>query len=211
MWIKICGITRLEDALSATRFGADAVGFVFADSPRQVTPWRARAITRELPGSLAKVGVFVDSPPGEVLRIAEYCGLDLVQLHGAEEPAFCAALGDRAIKALRVADRSDLLRARDYPCRAVLLDGYNGANGGREDGDGTRVDWRILRVIKIASPVIIAGGLDPGNVAGAVRETRPYGVDVSSGVEHSPGIKDPVLIYKFIERARKADYEVNEN
>lgn len=117
----------------------------------------------------------MDSPPGEVLRIAEYCGLDLVQLHGAEEPAFCAALGDRAIKALRVADRSDLLRARDYPCRAVLLDGYNGANGGREDGDGTRVDWRILRVIKIASPVIIAGGLDPGNVAGAVRRPGPTG------------------------------------
>jgi phosphoribosylanthranilate isomerase len=207
MWIKICGITRLEDALSAARFGADAVGFVFAESPRRLTPERARAIARELPDSLAKVGVFVDSPPDEVLRIATYCDLDLVQLHGAEDAAYCATLGDRAIKALRVADRSDLLRARDYPCRAVLLDGYNGRGG----DDGPRVDWRMLRVIKTGSPVIIAGGLDPDNVAGAVRETLPYGVDVSSGVERSPGVKDPVLMYKFIERARKADYEVNEN
>lgn len=213
MWIKICGITRLEDALSAARFGADAVGFVFADSPRRVTPVQARDIAREMPGRPARVGVFVDSPPEEVLRIAEYCGLDLVQLHGNEDAEYCDALGDRAIKALRVAEKADLLKVRDYRCRAVLLDGYakttNGGNG--NGGGGAGIDWKMLRVIKSGRPVIVAGGLQPGNVAAAVKETHPYGVDVSSGVESAPGIKDPVLMYEFIERARKADYEVNDN
>jgi len=213
MWIKICGITRLEDALSAARFGADAVGFVFADSPRRVSPVQARDIAREMPGRPARVGVFVDSPPEEVLRIAEYCGLDLVQLHGNEDNEYCDALGDRAIKALRVAEKADLLKVRDYRCRAVLLDGYakttNGGNG--NGGGGAGIDWKMLRVIKSGRPVIVAGGLQPGNVAAAVKETHPYGVDVSSGVESAPGIKDPVLMYEFIERARKADYEVNDN
>lgn len=213
MWIKICGITRLEDALSAARFGADAVGFVFADSPRRVSPVQARDIAREMPGRPARVGVFVDSPPEEVLRIAEYCGLDLVQLHGNEDTEYCDALGDRAIKALRVAEKADLLKVRDYRCRAVLLDGYakttNGGNG--NGGGGAGIDWKMLRVIKSGRPVIVAGGLQPGNVADAVKETHPYGVDVSSGVESAPGIKDPVLMYEFIERARKADYEVNDN
>jgi len=213
MWIKICGITRLEDALSAARFGADAVGFVFADSPRRVSPVQARDIAREMPGRPARVGVFVDSPPEEVLRIAEYCGLDLVQLHGNEDTEYCDALGDRAIKALRVAEKADLLKVRDYRCRAVLLDGYakttNSGNG--NGGGGAGIDWKMLRVIKSGRPVIVAGGLQPGNVAAAVKETHPYGVDVSSGVESAPGIKDPVLMYEFIERARKADYEVNDN
>ena len=213
MWIKICGITRLEDALSAARFGADAVGFVFADSPRRVSPVQARDIAREMPGRPARVGVFVDSPPEEVLRIAAYCGLDLVQLHGNEDTEYCDALGDRAIKALRVAEKADLLKVRDYRCRAVLLDGYakttNSGNG--NGGGGAGIDWKMLRVIKSGRPVIVAGGLQPGNVAAAVKETHPYGVDVSSGVESAPGIKDPVLMYEFIERARKADYEVNDN
>lgn len=213
MWIKICGITRLEDALSAARFGADAVGFVFADSPRRVSPVQARDIAREMPGRPARVGVFVDSPPEEVLRIAEYCGLDLVQLHGNEDTEYCDALGDRAIKALRVAEKADLLKVRDFRCRAVLLDGYaktaNSGNG--NGGGGAGIDWKMLRVIKSGRPVIVAGGLQPGNVAAAVKETHPYGVDVSSGVESAPGIKDPVLMYEFIERARKADYEVNDN
>ena len=213
MWIKICGITRLEDALSAARFGADAVGFVFADSPRRVSPVQARDIAGEMPGRPARVGVFVDSPPEEVLRIAEYCGLDLVQLHGNEDAEYCDALGDRAIKALRVVQKSDLLKVRDYRCRAVLLDGYakttNSGNG--NGGGGAGIDWKMLRVIKSGRPVIVAGGLQPGNVAAAVKETHPYGVDVSSGVESAPGIKDPVLMYEFIERARKADYEVNDN
>jgi phosphoribosylanthranilate isomerase len=213
MWIKICGITRLEDALSAARFGADAVGFVFADSPRRVSPVQARDIAGEMPGRPARVGVFVDSPPEEVLRIAEYCGLDLVQLHGNEDAEYCDALGDRAIKALRVAEKADLLKVRDYRCRAVLLDGYakttNSGNG--NGGGGAGIDWKMLRVIKSGRPVIVAGGLQPGNVAAAVKETHPYGVDVSSGVESAPGIKDPVLMYEFIERARKADYEVNDN
>jgi phosphoribosylanthranilate isomerase len=207
MWIKICGITRLEDGLSAARFGADAVGFVFAKSPRRITPDQAHEISSRMPGRPARVGVFVDSPPEEVMSIAEYCGLDLVQLHGNEDAEYCEALGDKAIKALRVTQKSDLLKARDYRCRAVLLDGYARTNG----GNGNGIDWRMLRVIKSGRPVIVAGGLEPGNVASAIRETHPYGVDVSSGVESAPGIKDPVLMYEFIERARKADYEVNHN
>ncbi|HEY5532997.1 MAG TPA: phosphoribosylanthranilate isomerase [Candidatus Anoxymicrobiaceae bacterium] len=206
MWIKICGITRLEDAISAARFGADAVGFVFADSPRRVRPEVARRISREMPRGPSRVGVFVDSPPDLVRGIVEYCELDLVQLHGAEDAGYCETLGELAIKAVRVKDRSDILRVRDYSCPALLLDGYyTSVTGGRSR------DWTMLKVVKPHGHLIIAGGLDPGNVAGAIKDLHPYGVDVSSGVESAPGVKDPVLMYKFIESARKADYEVNDN
>ncbi len=205
MWIKICGITRLEDAVSAARFGADAVGFVFADGPGRVTPGRAREIAGSMPAGPLKVGVFRDAPASEVSKIAEYCGLDLIQLHGEEDAGYCHDLGDIVIKAVRVTEWADLLRARQYPCRAVLLDGY-----GARDGEGN-VDWRMVRAVKPGQPVIIAGGLAPGNVGKAIRETAPYGVDVSAGVESEPGVKDPVLMYSFIEKARKTDYELNEN
>lgn len=208
MWVKICGITKLEDAVSAARFGADAVGFVFADSPRKVTPERARKIVKAMPAGPEKVGVFVNRPLDEIEEIFDYCGLDLVQLHGDEDPAYCSMLGDRAIKALRVRESTDLAEVDKYPCRAVLLDGYENAGRG---ADGGGFDWRMVSVFDAGRPIIVAGGLTPDNVGKAITTARPFGVDVSSGVEAAPGIKDPVLIYRFIEKARRADYEVNGN
>jgi len=208
MWIKICGITRLQDAVSAARFGADAVGFIFADSPREVTPEQAREIARAMPAGPERVGVFVNRPLDEIEEIVDYSGLDLVQLHGGEDPAYCSILGERAIKALRVTGSTDLTEIYKYACRAVLLDGYENASRG---ADVNGFDWRMVRVIDAGRPIIVAGGLTPENVGKAVATARPFGVDVSSGVETAPGIKDPVLIYRFIEKARKVDYEVNGN
>jgi len=208
MWVKICGITKLQDAVSAARFGADAVGFVFADSPRKVTPKQARKIAKAMPAGPEKVGVFVNRPLDEIEEIVEYCGLDLVQLHGDEDPAYCSMLGERAIKALRVRGSTDLAKVDKYPCRAVLLDGYENAGRGADDSG---FDWRMVSVFDAGLPIIVAGGLTPYNVGKAITTARPFGVDVSSGVEAAPGIKDPVLIYRFIEKARKVDYEVNGN
>lgn len=208
MWVKICGITRLEDAVAVARFGADALGFVFAESPRRVTPDEARAISLEVEGP-AKVGVFVDTPMEEVRSIVRYCGLDLVQLHGSESAEYVHALGLDAIKALRVNGSLDIARATRYAqecsCRALLLDGFD---TGKAGGTGRTFDWKLVRLLEGKPRVIIAGGLNPRNIAEAVKTARPYGVDVSRGVESSPGIKDPVLLYRFIEMARKADYEV---
>lgn len=203
MWIKICWITRLEDAISAARFGADAIGFVFAESPRKVSPDEAREISMEAPKGVSRVGVFVDYPPQEVSRIAEYCRLDMVQLHGSEDREYSSGLGRTVIKAIRVDGTTDILRAADYPCHALLLDGYDQKN------DGGGFDWRQVRLLPSSVKVIVAGGLDPENVKGAIELTNPYGVDVSRGVESAPGIKDPVLMYRFIESARVVDYKVN--
>jgi phosphoribosylanthranilate isomerase len=205
MWVKICGITRLEDAECAARFGADAVGFVFAGGPRKITPEQARDIAGRMPSGPVKVGVFSDSPIVEVRDTAHYCGLDLVQLHGDEDPDYCGLLGDTAIKAISVKGQLDFVRAGRYDCHALLFDV---CKSGRGDSDRP-FDWRMLRLLDPGKRVIVAGGLSPDNVAAAVREGRPFGVDVSSGVESSPGVKDPVLMYRFIERARKADYEVD--
>jgi len=206
MWIKVCGITRIEDAISAATFGADAVGFVFAASPRRVTPEQVCEISSRMPSGLQKVGIFVDSPLDLVREVVECCGLDLVQLHGGESPEYCAALGDKAIKAIKVSRGTDVLRASHYQCRALLFDS-RGRNGG--GGTGQTFDWRLLHLLDDRKRVIVAGGLDPRNVARAVRLVRPYGVDVSSGVEREPGVKDPVLMYEFIQNARRADYEVS--
>jgi phosphoribosylanthranilate isomerase len=211
MWVKICGITRIEDAVSAARFGADAVGFVFAESPRRVTPDEAQKICRDMPDGPARVGVFVDSPVEEVREISSYCGLDLVQLHGDEGHDYCSALGEKAIKALRVNGTLDIARATRYSqegdVEALLLDGFH---PGKRGGTGSTFDWRMVRLIEGGPRLIIAGGLRPENVAELVKIARPYGVDASSGIEKAPGVKDPVLMYRFIENARKADYEVSD-
>jgi len=206
MWVKICGITRLEDAVEAARFGADAVGFVFAESSRRVTPDQARTISRRMPDGPATVGVFVNSPLEEVRETAWYCRLDYVQLHGDEDQEYCAALGDMAIKAMRVNGSVDIARARDYPCHALLFDGYDPK---RRGGTGKTFDWTILRLLDEKRRIIVAGGLSPENVGAAVKAARPFGVDVSSGIETEPGRKDPVMMYRFIEKARRAGYEVD--
>ena len=208
--IKICGITSPDDALEATRAGADALGLnFFPGSARFLRPELARQIVGALRGvPVLKVGLFVNSPPDAVARTCDELELDLVQLHGDEDPAYCSMLGERAIKALRVRGSTDLAEVDKYPCRAVLLDGYENAGRG---ADGSGFDWRMVSVFDAGLPIIVAGGLTPDNVGKAITTARPFGVDVSSGVEAAPGIKDPVLIYRFIEKARKVDYEVNGN
>lgn len=204
--VKICGITSEKDASIAARAGASAVGFVFSKSPRQVTPEKARAIISTLPPFLQSVGVFVDEPAGKVREVADYCGLDLVQLHGKEPPEVCRSLSPRVVKAFRVQESSDLEMIPPYreAVRGVLLDSrVKGASG----GTGRSFDWRIaLEARDLGIPLILAGGLGPHNIRGALCRVRPFGVDVSSGVERAPGVKDPVLVRMFLEhvRGRKA-------
>lgn len=205
MWVKICGITRLEDAVAAYRFGADAVGFVFAESPRKISPEMASAISRDLPEGLLKVGVFVDEPVSEVLRVKEFCGLDYVQLHGSEKADEIERFHGSAIKAIRVGSGTRLSDVTMYPCVKILLDGYMKTAHGMRDMGGF---WQNTKRSLTGKKVIVAGGLDPENVLDVVRDLRPFGVDVSGGVEVSLGVKGSDLIERFISGARKAEQEV---
>ncbi len=197
---KICGITNLDDALSAARLGAHAIGFVFAESKRRIDPAHARHIATALPARVAAVGVFVDAPLGDVLSLAEHVRLDAVQLHGDEPPEYCRALnGVRVIKRFNVTAEDDpgSLRARmsEYEVDGYLLD--PGAGGGQA------FDWRKARGLGL--PLIVSGGLNADNVADAIRMLRPFAVDVSSGVERSAGHKDARRMRAFIDAVRSCD------
>lgn len=197
--VKICGIQDPHSGLAAARAGADAIGMVFASSRRQVTPEQAREICQALPPLVTRVGVFVDADPLEVRQIARYCGLDVVQLHGQESPTYCKELGLRCIKAIPAKDRLTLEKANFYPVGAVLVDTYiEGTTG----GTGLTFNWHLLDDLKLKVPLILAGGLTPANVGRAIALVRPYGVDVSGGVEIK-GQKDSQLIKAFIKRARE--------
>jgi len=197
--VKICGITNLEDALAAAEAGADLLGFVFyPPSPRCVALGRAREIIAALRSSGAAVrtvGVFVNEELGRVWEAIRKCDLDYAQLHGEEPPAYVAALGERAIKALRVRSEDDLERLSSYQAVAYLLDTYHPTKPG---GTGEAWDWGLAVAAKRYGPVILAGGLTPDNVAQAVRRVRPCGVDVSTGVESAPGRKDVVRMRRFV-------------
>ncbi len=198
--VKICGITRLEDALLAARLGADALGFNFwPGSKRFVAPDAARAIVDRLPPFVTPVGVFVNQPPAEVLATAARAGMALVQLHGDEPPEGVNALPVPVIKAFRVADRGSLAALDRYRVRAFLLDAPSTGFG----GSGVTFDWDLAREAAERATVLLAGGLRPENVQDAVRAVRPYGVDVASGVESSPGVKDPEKLARFIGRAKE--------
>ncbi len=200
--VKICGITNIEDARHATSCGADALGFVFyPGSPRFVDPDTARGIIADLPPLLTAVGLFVNEDPARIHEMVEFCGLSTVQLHGDEEPDQCNYPPCRVIKALRLqgAMESDLFAA--YQVSALLLDAYVSDQFG---GTGQRCDWSQAAEIAAQHRVILAGGLNPENVAEAVRHVHPYGVDVSSGVEYKPGQKDPEKVAKFISMAKEA-------
>ncbi|MNF60269.1 N-(5'-phosphoribosyl)anthranilate isomerase [compost metagenome] len=199
--IKICGITRIEDALAAVAAGADAIGLVFyAKSPRAVTPAQAKAIVAALPPFVTSVGLFVDMPRAELQRLLVEVPLDLLQFHGDESPEDCAGHGRPFIKALRVKPGDDVAAAiARYPEAAgILLDTYVPGTPG---GTGEAFDWSLVPR-DAAKPVVLAGGLTPDNVGDAVRQVRPYAVDVSGGVEASKGIKDAEKIKAFIQRAR---------
>jgi phosphoribosylanthranilate isomerase len=195
--IKVCGITNLDDARSAIECGADAIGFVFASSKRRRTPEQVRNIVQQVTPFVVTVGVFMDETVEQVRRIACYTGIDVVQLHGSEPSSYCAQLGKRVIKRIPIANNAttgSLLTTMDpYEVSAFLLDPGTGS--------GQTFDWSIVHGIDV--PVIVAGGLDPGNVGQVVRMLHPYGVDVCSGVEKVPGIKDKIRIRNFIEEVRR--------
>jgi len=197
--VKVCGITNLEDALAAVELGADALGFVFAPSPRQVTPQQVANIVAELPPFMCKVGVFVDSALQEITECMRFCGLNLVQLHGSESPDLCRALFPRVIKSFRVKDESVLTFFPRYEVSAYLLDSYHEVLKG---GTGQSFDWGIAKKAGQYGPVILSGGLNPANVCQAIAEVQPYAVDVSSGVESRPGVKDHVKLRAFLEAAK---------
>ena len=202
--IKICGITRIEDALAAVAAGADALGFVFhAPSPRHIDAENARAIVARLPPFVSAVGLFVDRSPAEVESVLARVPLDLLQFHGDETPELCERFARPYLKAVRMRPGVDLLEyARRFRnARGLLLDAYvSGAHG----GSGTRFDWSLVPE-NLPVPIVLSGGLAPDNVAEAVRRLRPWAVDVSSGVEAAKGIKDPQRIRDFIAGVRRAD------
>jgi len=201
--VKICGITSAEDALAAVEAGADAVGLVFVPgTPRFVHPDAAPGILRGLPPFVSVVGVFLDQPLEEVLAIVAGLKLHAVQLHGHEPESFSRRVPVPVIKALRVRDAESLRPIDSYPARAFLLDAYV---EGRPGGTGTRISWELAVQAKGRTPIILSGGLRPENVEEAVRLVRPFAVDVSSGVERSPGQKDHRKVREFIVNVRHAD------
>jgi phosphoribosylanthranilate isomerase len=201
--VKICGITRESDAQAAADAGADAIGLVFHPaSPRCVSLAVAASIVRSVGPFVTTVGLFVDAAPDRVREVLAYTGVHLLQLHGSETPDYCAQFGVPFIKALRMAPGLDpAAAAARYPAAAGLLfDAWDPVVAG---GTGAGFDWSRLPVLG-QQPLILAGGLTPANVAVAVRQVRPYAVDVSSGVEAAPGIKDPQLLRDFIVAAKAA-------
>jgi phosphoribosylanthranilate isomerase len=198
--VKICGMTQLKDALFAVEQGVDAVGFIFyKKSPRAVTMKTVREIIAKLPPLVDTVGVFVNESAERVNKIADYCGLDLVQLHGEESPAFCRKIHRRVIKAFRVKDLQSIKQLEKFPVSGFLLDTFSDDLHG---GTGKTFDWNLALPAKKMGPVILAGGLTPRNILQAVRQVRPYGVDVCSGVEKSPGIKDLEKVRAFLKNIR---------
>lgn len=199
--IKICGITRPEDALAAAAAGADALGFIFApESPRRVTPERVRRITAELPGGIVTVGVFVNQDAAFVEGIAASCGLDLIQLHGDESPEYCRRFPrERLIKAVWPSGADDIGCLADYPVRAFLADGRDGR---RRGGTGRTADWARAAEVGRVYPLVLAGGLGEDNVREALALVRPRAVDINSGVESAPGIKDPERLRRVVAAIR---------
>ena len=209
--IKICGITNLTDADTAIRLGADALGFIFAPSPRRIAPQTAREIIGALPPFVKTVGVFVNEAPAAIRKVIDDCGLDLVQLHGDESPALCDELMPYTIKALRIKDESSLKTVQAYhgKVRALLLDTYSKEKAG---GTGKTFDWELAtKIKKQGTPVILSGGLAPANIVAAIRTVRPSAVDVNSGVEERPGKKSPTLIRDLMENVRQGMFSEQKN
>lgn len=199
--VKICGVTRLEDALAAARLGADAVGFNFwPRSRRYLDPRAAGEIVGQLPAGVVSFGVFVDPSRAEAEAALAASGVAVAQLHGDEPPALCAALGVPVVKAIRVSGPGDLAALASYEVRAFLLDSASAGYG----GSGVAFDWSLAAEVARELPVFLAGGLGPDNVAEAVRTVRPLAVDVASGVETSPGVKDLARMEAFIRNAKRA-------
>ncbi len=199
--VKICGITRLEDGLAAARLGADWLGFNFwPRSRRYLPPADAAPIVAALPPGVVPVGVFVDPSRDELLAAIRDSGVRAVQLHGDEPPELCASLPVPVVKGLRVRDARDLAALAAYEVQGFLLDSATPGYG----GSGTPFDWSLAVAAAATVPIWLAGGLTPENVGEAVRRVRPFGVDVASGVESAPGVKDLARVEAFIRNAKAA-------
>jgi len=203
LFVKICGITSAEDARVAVEAGADAIGFIFVpNTPRWVEVAAAREIATSLPEGVKKVGVFMGEPVERVNRVVREVPLDLVQLHGDETAEAAELVEAPVIKVVRVRGEIDVEGLRAYKASAYLLDTYVETAHG---GTGRTFDWSLaLPVVGAGLPVLLSGGLTPENVAEAVRRVRPFGVDVSSGVETSPGRKDAEKVRAFVANAKGA-------
>ena len=206
--IKFCGITRPEDAQYAVAAGADALGFIFAEkSLRKVDPDQARRIIRELPPFVDAVGVFVNADPARVRELVEYCGLTMVQMHGQESVEYCQLMPVRVIKVFSIRPETNDREFAPYApvSSGFLFDTWHEKLAG---GSGQVFDWSMLAKFAIVRPLILAGGLGPDNVGAAMRQVRPFAVDVNSGVEVSPGIKDHGLIKNVAREVRRVDLEI---
>ena len=202
--VKICGITNLGDAYWAAEFGADALGFIFyPKSPRSITPERAKEIVQRLPGSIGRVGVFVNQEIQAVKEIVSFCGLRLIQLHGDESPEYCSQFPrSTLIKAVSQCAEEEVQRLENYPVRAILVDAHE---PGCYGGTGKNSDWALALKVKKTYPLILAGGLNKENIIRAIETVRPCAVDINSGVEASPGKKGPYKIREIIEIIRATD------
>ena len=202
--VKICGITNVADGLAAAEAGADMIGLMFYESsPRHITLARAAEISRALPPFLMRVGVFVNAPADFVLRAISECNLTMLQFHGDETSDFCTQFGLMNMKAIRVRDAGSLVQLENYQTDAFLLDAHSKNGLG---GTGKKFNWELaVEAQKFGKPIFLAGGLTPENVADAVRKVHPFGVDVSSGVESAPGIKDHAKVKAFITAAKSVE------
>lgn len=201
--IKVCGITRMDDARCAVRLGVDALGFNFyPKSPRYVTPEAARRMAAEFPPFLTTVGVFVDAALEEVDEVVAQSGMQVVQLHGDESPQYCTACRHRVLKAFRVGPGFDVDQLGEYAVSGFLLDTYRKGLAG---GTGEPFDWSVARVAGRHGRIVLAGGLSPDNVEDAIKAAEPWAVDVNSGVEEAPGVKDPAKLEAFVARVRALD------
>ena len=202
--VKICGITNPQDAQVAISAGADALGFVFfSESPRFIQPRVARQIIAHFPPFVIPVGIFVNAELNVVQETMQECGLALAQLHGDETPEYCETLHRPVIRGIRLKKRGSLLAMADYKGRAgvrgFIVDAYSKSAYG---GTGITADWDLAAEAAEEAPIILAGGLTPDNVQEAIQKVKPHGVDVSSGVEASPGKKDPVKVQAFIQAVK---------
>ena len=197
--VKFCGITNEQDASRAVRLGVDALGFIFAPSPRKIDPAEARRIIHTLPPFIQTVGVFVNEDLDTIGELKQFCGFQWVQLHGDEPPEMCRQLMPHVIKAFQIKDEASLLRLEHYRRHvgSFLLDTYSKEKRG---GTEKTFDWDLaLKCKEYGRPIILSGGLRPSNIERAISKVRPYAVDINSGIEDSPGQKSPILMKKLMQ------------
>jgi phosphoribosylanthranilate isomerase len=204
--IKICGITNIVDALTALKLGVDAIGFVFAPGPRSISPEQAREISKAVLPYVSKVGVFVDEPVDTINEISEFCGLDTIQLHGEYTSIDESRFVRSVVRTFRVEDESILGEIRKANLKYFLMDTCDQIHAG---GTGRSFNWKIAREAKKYGDVILAGGLNHENITEALMSVSPYAIDVSSGVEKSPGIKDPEKMRLLVNEVKNWDIQAN--